>query len=290
MSVLLIIAIIFLYSFQTLFCKLYTDHYPGKQELSSPVFCILESVAITLITWAWCGFRFEASPTTILIGIANALALLGYNTFLIKASNRGSYAFMNVMMLFGGILLPILYSIMVLHNGLNALQIVAIALMLVACVLMNLKEMKLKGTHWSYYLFCLLLFLFNGLYGILLKVQSVYNDAQSKEMIMITFGMMGVFALLQLAFKEKKNTLQAFKLNKKCAMPLAVCLLSAALAINLVVLILPLVDVSVFYTVDNGGVLLLSAIYSVVLFKEKPTISNVLGIILAIASITMLSL
>lgn len=290
MSTILIMVIILLYSFQTLFCKLFTDRYPGKATLASPVFCILESLFITLFTWIWVGFKFEVSAGTLLIGVANAAALWVYNTTLIKAGSLGSYAFMNVMMLFGGILLPIIYSVIALNEQPTLLQGIGIVLMLGACVLLNLKEMKKKATSAAYYIFCILLFIANGVYGILLKVQSVYNEAQSNEMVMITYGMMGVIALVQLIMQEKKNTLSAFKFNVKCVIPLAACLLSAGLAINMVVLILPLVDASVFYTVDNGGVLMLSAIYSVLFFKEKPTVYNVIGILLAVASITMLSL
>lgn len=290
MSALLIFAVILLYSFQTLFCKLYTDRYPGRPDLASPVFCVLESVSIFLFTWAWRGFQFQADPTTVLLGFLNAVVLWGYNTFLIQASTRGSYAFLNVMMLFGGILVPIVYSTAFLNDPLKLHQIGAVVLMLAACVLMNLKEIKLKGTKPIYYLFCVLLFLSNGLYGVLLKVQSIHNEAQSNDMIMITFGIMGIIALLQLAAKERKNTLQAFRMNKKCMLPLVLCLLSAALAINALVYVLPLVNASVFYTVENGGVLVLSALYAVILFREKTSVSNVIGIILAVVSITVLSL
>ena len=106
---------------------------------------------------------------------------------------------------------------------------------------------------------------------------------------MLTFGLMGLVALIQLMAKEKKDTFKAFKLNKKCALPLALCLFSAAAAVNLLVLILPLVDTAVFYTVENGGVLLLAAVYSVLFFKEKLSTPKAIGVLLGIASITILS-
>lgn len=290
MSTILIVAVILLYSFQTLFCKMFTDRYPGKPELASSVFCVLESVFIFLFTWAWRGFRFQADGVTVMLGIGNAVVLWGYNTFLIKASARGSYAFLNVMMLFGGILVPILYNTFVLGDSLEVYQIAAIGLMLLACLLMNLKEIRLKGTALIYYVFCGLLFLFNGLYGVMLKLQADHNDAQSGEMIMLTFGIMGMIALGQLVLQERKNTMSAFKMDRKSMLPLVICLLCAGLAINALVLVLPLVNASIFYTVENGGVLLLSALYSVFLFREKPTVSSVFGMIMAILSITILSI
>ncbi len=289
-SVLLIALIVVLYSFQTLFCTLYTNKYPGKAENASPVFCVLESVIIALFTWGWIGFKFEVSAMTLLFGVLNAVALFGYNTSLIKAGSKGSYAFMNVSLLFGGILVPLLYTTIILGDELNWYQYLAIGLMLVSFILMNYKEIKLKGTPKSYYIFCALLFVCNGMYGTFLKMQSDYNVNQKNEMIILTYGIMGVIAFIQLALKEKKDTLKAFRMSKKSVLPLALCLVSAALAINILVLVIPMVNTAVLYTVENGGVLLLSAIYSFIFFKEKPHVSTIVGMIVAAVSITVLSL
>lgn len=295
-SALLILLIVVLYSFQTLFCTMYTNKYPSKPENASPVFCVLESIAIALFTWAWIGFKFELSPMTLLFGVLNAVALYGYNTSLIKAGAKGSYAFLNVAQLFGGILVPLLYTTVFLGDDLRWYQLAAIVMMLVSFVLMNLKELKTtkgeerKKTPWTYYLFCAILFICNGMYGTLLKMQSDYNESQKNEMVIITYGIMGVIALIQLAFKEKKDTLKAFKINKKAALPLVLCLASAALAINVLVTVIPMVNTAVLYTVENGGVLILAAMYSFIFFKEKPQLSTILGIIAATVSITVLSI
>ncbi len=288
MEAILILAATLLYSFQTLFCKLYSDKYPGRPELASPVFCALQSVVIVLITWAWQGFRFRADTLTVLLGVANALVIFGYNTAMIKASTRGSYAFMNVMLIFGGILVPIIYEALFLEGVMQWYQFVAVGLMLSACLLMNWKQIRLKGAKLSYYLFCLLVFLFNGLFAVLMKMQSLHNEGQSKEMVIITYAVMGLLGFSQLALQEKKQTLGAFRMNGKAILPLAACLLAGVLAINVLVLILPLVNASVFYTVENGGVLVLSALYSIFLFREKTNPVGILGIVLALGSIILL--
>ena len=290
MDFLLIAAIILLYSFQTLFCKLYTDRYPGRADLASPVFCVLEGIFVTLFTFAFGGFQFHVSPFTLLMGVLNALALFAYNMSLIKAGSRGSYAFMNVIMLFGGLLVPSVYGAVALGEPISVLKVAGIAAVLVSCILMNIEDIKLKNTPFSYYVFCLILFVANGLYGTFVKMQSVHRDGEKQEMIMLTFALTGVIAFVQLLTAEKKNTLAAFKLNRKCILPLAVCILSASLAINLLVLVLPFVDTAVLYTVENGGVLVLAAVYSVLFFHEKPRPIKITGILLAVAAITVMSL
>lgn len=282
--------IILLYSFQTLFCKLFSDRYPGKKELVSPVFCVIQAVFITLATYAFNGFQFHVSPLTLLFGILNGLILFGYNTSLIKAGTLGSYAFLNVCLLYGAILVPSTYGIIFLQEGITPLKILGIFMMLIACAFMNIEEIKLKDSSIKYYIFCILLFLFNGAYCTIIKMQTIYFNEEKQSMIMITFSLMGIIALINLITKERGSTLQAFKLNKKCLPSLTLCLISATLAINLLMYILPLIDTAVLYTVQNGGVLILSALYSVFLFKEKISLQKIFGILIAVISITILSI
>ncbi len=289
-SILLIAGMILLYSFQTLFCTMYTGRYPGKAENAAPVFCILEAVFICMLTWSINGFRFHASPPTLLFGCLNALVLLGYNSSLMEAGKRGSYAFFNMALLYGAILLPMAYSAVFLREGTTPVQWAGIALMLVAFFLMNWENTETKTAKKGFYLFCALLFLFNGLYSIFLKMQSVACEGESAEMIILTFGIMGIPALIRLTKAEKGNTLKAFSQTRQSLLPLIACLLSAGLAVNGLVAVLPRVNSVVLYTLENGGVLLLSCLYAVLLFKEKPVPRKVAGMAIAVISITMLSL
>ncbi|MBR4308982.1 MAG: EamA family transporter [Oscillospiraceae bacterium] len=291
MTVILLLAILtLLHSFQTLFCTLYTSRYRGKADLASPVFCVLQSIVIALFTWICSGFAHEAAPITILFGLLNALMLFTFNTSLIKAGSKGSYAFMNMMLLFGGTLVPLFYAVLFVEGeSLGMLQILAIGLMLVAFVLMNITGLRLKGTPPVYYLFCILLFLSNGLYGTLLKMQSIYQPTQKDPMVVISYALMGVIALAQLLMKEKGQTLQAFRVGQKALLPLVLSLISSTLAINVLTEVMPMADTATIFAVDNGGVLVLAASYSFLIFREKPNLSKVLGMALAIVSIVLLN-
>lgn len=287
-STLLIIILVLLYSLQTLFCKFYSDNYHGKTGLESPVLCVCQSIAIALLSFAFAGFSFKISIISFVFGALNAAVLFGYNTSLIKAGERGSYAFMNMMMLFGGIFVPLVYVCISSGEFPSLLQCGAIFAMLVACVLMNVENIKLGGAKLSYYVFCLLLFVFNGFYGVLLKAQEQYNANESQEMIIVSYGLMGIIALAQLLIKEKQNTMKAFCFNKKCLLFLILFLIISGLAVNVLVTLLSFVNAAVLYTVDNGGVMMLSAVYSIVLFKEKASPLKIVGIIIAIGSLCLL--
>ena len=125
-----------------------------------------------------------------------------------------------------------------------------------------------------------------------LKIQSMYAENESNKMVIITFGVMGLIAVVQLALKEKKQLPAAFKMGKQAVLPMILCFIVAATAINVYMLLIPLLGniVTILYTVDNGGVFVLSAIYSVIFFKEKIDKLKLIGMILAVFGIVVLAL
>ena len=53
--------------------------------------------------------------------------------------------------------------------------------------------------------------------------------------------------------------------------------------------VMQLVNVPVLYTVENGGVLVLSVVFAVFFFREKITPFKAVGLLLALSSLVMLS-
>ena len=144
--------------------------------------------------------------------------------------------------------------------------------------------------HRTFFLvICTLLGLANGLYGVLLNTQQELTGvAEKEEMVAVTFIGAAVISLVQLVVKEKKNTLRAFRQTKLSLIYLLLTALVSALAINALVIALDGIDTTLVYTFDNAGVLLLSAIASAVLFKEKLSKLNIIGcVIMSIGLICM---
>ena len=136
MTVFLVALLVVLYSFQSLFLKLFSAKYPAeKSALASTVFNISYGAFAGVTTLCVMGFRFSASRVTLICGLVNAVTLLVYNVSMIQASRKGSYAFQMIAMLFGGIVVPMLHSVIFLGDRLSLLQVLAVALMLVSFVL-----------------------------------------------------------------------------------------------------------------------------------------------------------
>ena len=290
---------IVLYACQTLFCRLYNQRYPGEESTSPFVYNVIYGVFVSVVTFAVGKGRFAPSTATVLLGLLNGAVLFGYNLSLIKATAGGSYAVANLCLLAGGILIPLFQSVIVYHVPLNTLQYAGVAVMLAAFLFLNLdgivggkKEAKAKTAASRLFpLFCALLFLFNGLYGALLNAQQeATGNTQREEMIIVTFLFTALLGFAMLLAKRGRGSLAAFRQTKGSALCMLLCCISAAAALNLLMYVMQLVNVPVLYTVENGGVLVLSVVFAVFLFKEKITPFKAVGLLLALSSLVMLSI
>lgn len=293
MLILPVMLMVLFFSFQSLFARLYSAHYAGEDAAQSkPVFSICYGVFIAAASLSVNGFSFSPSWQTWLLGLLNAGILLLYNTSMLEAGDRGSYSFLMVSSMFGGILVPMAAGLLFLEESLNPLQVFAVVLMLVSLVVMNLQGISLKGSSKAYYLWCGLLFLSNGLYGTVMNLQTnLLQGTQRTEMLAILFLASALAAVLAELLRGRGRRLaKGFRMGKKAAFFLFVCCASATAAANLLLYVLPQMESSILYTIDNGGVLVLSILYSLILFHEKPRRGQVLGMAMAVISIILIYL
>ncbi len=293
MPILLVGLMVLFYSFQSLFTRFYSVRYAGPdQSQSTAVFSICYGVFIAIASLAVNGFRFAPSWQTWLLGLVNGSILVLYNTSIIEAGNRGSYSFLMISGMFGGILVPMAIGLLFLQEHLNPQQTVAVILMLVSLVVMNLKGISFKDNSKTYYIWCILLFLANGLYGALMNLQAIaMNGAERTEMLTVLFSVSALSAAVaSFAQGKGKQLVQGFKMGTKAALSLLVCCISATAAANLLLYILSQMESSILYTINNGGVLVLSILYSLVLFKERPNKGQIIGMIMAVTGIMLIEL
>ena len=293
MLAVLVAVMVLFYSFQSLFTRLYSANYEGPDAgQSTTVFSICYGTFIGLATLIVGGFVFSPSWQTILFGVLNALMLMLYNRSMIESGNRGSYSFLMIAAMFGGIMVPLVVGVAFLGETITLIQGVAIVLMLISFVVMNARGISFKGASGSYYLWCFLLFLSNGLYSVVMNLQTTFMaGAERTEMLSILFLTSALLVAVPKLIKgEGKQLLQSFRMGKKAALFLLICCASATAAANLLLYNLTQMDASILYTIDNGGVLVFSVLYSFLLFKERPRWEQWAGIAMALISIVLINL
>lgn len=276
-----------LYSFQSLFCRMYTNARRGE---GAAQFSVVYSAFAGICTLAVNGFSYGPSRITLLLGLINALILLTYNVSMVKCGTLGSYAFMMICVLSGGILVPMIYDALYLNFTFSALQIAAVLLIIAAFVVMNLDGIRAKK-NLRFLMWCAILFVINGLYGVFMNLQqTLMNFTQRNEMIITTFLGMGVMtAVFELIF-HRRRFIDGFRMEKKAIAPMVLSSICATLAVNMLMRVMKAVNITVLSVVNNGGVLVFSAIFAFTVFKEKRERNTVIGILMACASIVMLSI
>jgi len=289
----MLVGCILCYTFQGLFGKLYASSYTGEESDATPVFSCIYGVIVGVSVLAVAlGFRFDASLATWGLGIANGLMLFLYNLGVIKASRTGPFSLQSIFRLFGGVVVPMLFSMLFWGDSLTVMQIIGIVVMLASFVVINLDGNALKGVQKGYVGWVALLFAVNGLYGTLMACQQrVMAGTQSNEMIVITFLSSSLISLISLLVSRRKDTLSAFRMaGKAWGNAIGAGVVAALAVVQMMALINRMDSLAVFYTVENGMVLVLTVVLSAIMFKEKMNRNVIVGIAMSVISLALLSL
>lgn len=290
MNVFLLILLILLHSFQSFFCKLFTANCK-KESVSTPLFAILFGGVIGLVTLASDGFSFTPSLVTWLFGFGNAIVLFLYNISLVGCVKRGSYAFTNICSVFGGVLVPMAISLILWGDTLTLIQIIAIVMMLASFILINVRSLSLKGTQGTFFFFCLLLFLSNGLYGAVLDGQQrLVGTGERSEMIVISYIGMALLSAVWLLAVQKKQFFSSFRMGGRALACGFASGAAAVAAVNLLMYMISAMPSTIVFTVDNGGVMVMAAVFAALFLREKITAAQLPGYALSLISLVMLGL
>ena len=277
-----IILLISIYTGQSFFCKLYTKFYPGDPDATTPVFSVVSGfvTALAALGFALFSLPFHWNWQIIAMGIVNSIVLAVYNFSMVKASECGPYSIQMSMMLSGGILLPAFISY-AYGAGLKPLGWLFVAIIVISVFLVSKKpgESFFSGNG-KFWLFCLILFVFNGLYGAILAHQNAYEvTASSKnELIICTFGMSGLINFVLGFVNRKKKFLSDFRQSGRSLLFLLLCALCTSSAIILLsTLINNGMSTTLLFTFDNAGVLFFSVVCSAIFLKERLSALNWIG-------------
>ncbi|MBR4960343.1 MAG: hypothetical protein IKY52_05560, partial [Clostridia bacterium] len=225
------------------------------------------------------------------------IVLTTYNQFLLKSSAMGPYSIVMIFMMSGGLLIPVLWSVIAEGNVLTIMQWICVIMILVSFLILNMPGKGEKATI-PFLLSVTVLGVANGTYGILMNTQQAMTaNTENAGMIVFTFGTCAVLSLVMMLLPAKgekfapaKAARAAFTFNRTCIAWGLGSALSASVAVNILMWILSKVNVAVVYAMTNGGVLLVSVLISLLFLGEKCTLTKAVGILLSTAAIVMLSI
>lgn len=285
---------ILLYTLQSFLCKLYTDKYPGDEDMASSVFTVVSGLIVAIISFGFAGFSFTVHPLTALLAVLNAIALYGYNICIIKASQTGPYSILMVFSIAGGIIIPSIVDCIFFDGTLSPLQIIAVLVIFVSVYMMSKKKEDSgfdSKKALPFFIACSFLAICNGIYGTFLNVQQQLTGEEQKEaMVALMFLSAAVISVVTTLPRKGGKFISAFRQSRASCIYLIACSIVSALAINVMVLVLPHVNLTVLYTFDNSGVMLLSVFASWLFFKEKLSVLNIIGCLTMCAGLVAITL
>lgn len=278
------------YTGQSFFNKLFSMRYQGPPAAATPAYATLFGVIVAAVTLCLSGLRFAPDRETVLLGAVNGVVLFLYNLGMIKAARSGPYAFQSIVMLFGSIVVCLMFSAVWWGDKMGAAQLVGIGVMLAAFVVLNSGGIDFSGVKKEYFFWVALLFFSNGFYGVLMDAQQRLYPGQRNEMIVITFLSTAMVSLAYLLITQRGQAPAAFRMSPAAlgfAVGSSVC---AAFAVFLLMLLLAYIPSYILFTICNGGLLVASALLCAVVLKEKMTRRTAAGIGLSVLSIVLLSI
>lgn len=288
--ILLTLLCVLLYTGQSFFNRMFSGSYKGASEIATPVFSSLYGAIVVVLTLLLNGGRFSPSLPTVLFGMGDGVILFVYNLSMIQAARRGPYTFQSILMLFGNVVVCLLFAALFWGDHITGIQFLGIAIMLAAFVVLNAGGLKFTGIRKGYFFWVIMLFLTNGFYGVLMDSQQRVISNERNEMIILVFLTLAVISVGYLLIMKKGKIREAYVMEKRAAAFVVLSSLCAGFAVYLLMQLLKSVPSYILFTVTNGGVLVFSALLSFVILREKPTKLTILGVVLSVVSIVLLSI
>lgn len=223
------------------------------------------------------GLNFELTLFTAIMALLAALNSLAFTFCSFRALDSVNLSLFSLFSMLGGMLLPFLQGIVFYDEGITLAKVTAVILIFVALALTVNKSNKNGGL-----IYCIGIFIFNGMSGVLTKL---YNSLPFAKASAAGYSIwLAVFALSISGI----TWLILHTRGEKCEKPftLKACAITAAsgginkVANFMLVLALMHVDTSVQYPAVTGGVIIVSTL--ICFFGDKkPTRRELISVAIA---------
>lgn len=282
---------------QTLLRRVYCNRVSNTNSGYNILNAVLS--AVCALTLAACsGFNLPCSNYTlisaIIFGIITALGCV----FSLVATGIGPLSYTTVI-ISSSTVITALSGCIFWREQIKITQIIGIALMIVCLVCSIKKDDNKTKTSLKWLFMCLIAMLFTGGVGIMQKIhQSSEHASELYAFLVIAFEISTVASLITLAFSIKKDKRRVFVNNAGSAPK--ICLTTAIVGVvsgicvaacNAINLFLSgKMPSAVLFPILNGGSLVIVVFASMILFREKLSVKQWIGIILGAIAVLLLCL
>ena len=275
-----------------IFKKVYTNRSTGGMTgvyMFSAIGCIVSAVVLFL----WGGFG-DTSVYTILLGALFGIVVSLQGIFTTIAMMIGPMTY-TVVIVSCSTVFTALSGFFFFGEKIGVLQLVGIVLMVGSFLFATEKKEGEKKGSLKWLVFCLLSFVMCGSIGFMQKLhQTSPHASELNSFLIISFAVSFLFSLLFALVYMKKEKLPLIEKSEKGSVDwliFAIAVISGVcVAANhkLNLGLSGVIPTAVFFPVVNGGNLVLTTLSALIIFREKLTKKQWIGVVLGTASVLFL--
>jgi len=258
------------------------------------IFTALSSITAAAVLLCWGGIG-QISTYTLLLGVAFGAitAIQGITNF--AALQCGPMSYTTVIISFSTLISALSGVMFFGEDPLGWAQIVGIALMLGSFVLAVKNDGDEKSVNLKWFLLSLVAFVSTGGIGIMQKVHQ--NSEHKNELgafLIVAFVISAVISAIFTVFvkhgEQKTDNMpdKGARLNWTAVSVMLICGAFVAVNNKFNLYLSGVMDSAVFFPVVNGGGLVLATVAALLVFKEKLTGKQWVGVVLGTASVIFL--
>ena len=255
----------------------------------SAIGCIVSAIALLL----WGGIE-GLSVFTCLLGVLFGLVVSLQEIFMIKALQSGPMAYSMVIVSCSTVFTA-LSGFFFFGESIGVFQILGIALMVVSFMFATEKKEGEKKGGLLWLTFCLLAFLGSGSIGFMQKIhQSSSHKGELNAFLVISFAVSFIFATTMTLISMRKENKPLFEKgsNGKIAWIFIIIMISSGICVaanhKLNLALAGEIPSAVFFPIVNGGNLVLTTLSALIIFREKLTKKQWIGVIVGVLSVLAL--
>ncbi len=254
------------------------------------------SVIFLILTFAM-GETFTVTPYSLVMAAIIAVLCCTYTFIGFKIMAFGSMSVFMMFLMLGGMLLPYLFGVFCLNEGVSVGRFIGVILLVISMVFPVLSKDRSGGV--IFVLLCAAVFTLNGCVSITSKLHQINTEfavCGTTTFVFLTNFMNGIISgigLLIMNLTGAKKTVDdkgttVTQVIRKNAKAIALIVLGNA-AFGGISYMLQLigaanVPASVLYPLVTGGSVVLSAVAGLLFFKEKPDKISGIGLLLSFAA------
>lgn len=232
------------------------------------------------------------SLQTLLIAVPFGILFVVTILLYMKAMEHGPLSFSSLLFSFG-LLMPILYGVLFFHESVSLLQITALVLLFLTFYLGSVStESGSRKFNAKWLILCIWALIGNGFIMVLAKAHQMLSPGREvKEFLIVGFGTAAVLSLLiMLRQRYIAGQRTPHLVQWKFALLVLGAGITTAFGNQIVLELSGRLPAIIQFPVMNGGIVLMSSVLSVLVFREKLTRRKWMGLALGLVALVIICL